>query len=122
MLLRLVSVANLILILSHPFIIQGREPCLCDFVKINFNIGLYSDKRGMMIWTTKLYIVISVWMTLAFIQGHNCMRNQKALVSIFSETLQWIGMKFSMLPQPVGLLKLMLNSFCTKGKNSADVI
>ena len=23
---------NLILILSHPFNVQGREPCLCDFV------------------------------------------------------------------------------------------
>ena len=31
-LLRFVSVMNLILILSHPFNIQGREPYLCDFV------------------------------------------------------------------------------------------
>ena len=38
---------NLILILFHPFSIQGREPSLNDFVKktttTNFSIGLYSD-------------------------------------------------------------------------------
>ena len=39
-----------------------------------FNIGFYSDsylpisfKPSMMIKTTKLYILISVWMTLTFI-------------------------------------------------------
>ena len=42
-----------------------------------FNIGLYSDsfiqisfQLGKMIETTKLYGLISVWMTLIFIQGH----------------------------------------------------
>ena len=33
MLLRLVSLMILILILSHPFNIQGRKPYLCGFVK-----------------------------------------------------------------------------------------
>ena len=49
----------------------------------NFGIDLYSDiyrmislKLDMMIETTKLYIFIRVWMTLTFIQGLGCMRNQ----------------------------------------------
>ena len=48
------------------------------------NIGLYSDiykpisfKLGVKIETTKLYILISVWITVIFIQDHSCMRNQK---------------------------------------------
>ena len=35
-----------------------------------------SVKLGVMIETTELYILMSVWMTLTFIQGHSCMRNQ----------------------------------------------
>ena len=45
--------------------------------------GLYSDiyslisfKLGVMIETTELYILISVWMTLTFIQGCTSIRNQ----------------------------------------------
>ena len=34
-------------------------------------------KLGMMIKDTNLYILISVWMTLIFIQGNNCIRYQK---------------------------------------------
>ena len=34
-----------------------------------------SFKLGMIIGATKLYILISVWMALAFTDGHNCMRN-----------------------------------------------
>ena len=30
----------------------------------------------MMIKTTQLYILVSVWMALTFIQGHSCMRNK----------------------------------------------
>ena len=52
---------NLIFILSHPFHIKLREPCLYDFVKKTFSVGLFSDiyrllsfKFGMMIETTKL--------------------------------------------------------------------
>ena len=43
LLLRLVGVINLILILSQPFSIQGREPYFYDFVTKNFKAGLYSD-------------------------------------------------------------------------------
>ena len=49
-----------------------------------WNFDLYSDiygpisfKIAMVIETTMLYISISVWMTLIFIQGNCCMRNQK---------------------------------------------
>ena len=52
--------------------------------KTNLNIGLYSDiyrlisfKFGLMIKTTKLYILILVSMTLTFIQGHSGIRNKK---------------------------------------------
>ena len=41
------------------------------------------------------------------------MRNEKNSVSMFSEMSLSILMKFSVLPQPDGLLKLMLNLFCT---------
>ena len=36
-----------------------------------------SFKLGVMIGTAKLYILVSVWMALTFIQCHSCMRNQK---------------------------------------------
>ena len=48
------------------------------------NVGLHSDiyrpisfKLGMMVEITGLYILISVWMTLTFFQGHSRIRNQK---------------------------------------------
>ena len=82
--LRLVGVINLMLIWSCKLNVQGREPYLYDFVKQNFNIGLHSDiyrpvsfKLSMMVETTKLYILIYVWLTMTFIQGHDCTRNQK---------------------------------------------
>ena len=74
---------NLIFILSCLFNIQGKEPYLYDFIKkkrlwLQFrHLQTYSFKLRMMIKTTKLNILISVWMTLTFIQGHNCVRNKK---------------------------------------------
>ena len=74
LLLRL-GMMNLILILSHPWNIQGREPYLYDFLKkqtnkqTNFNVALYSDicgpnsfKLGIMIETTehKFYTYLCV--------------------------------------------------------------
>ena len=67
-LLRFVGVMNFILILSRPFIIQGREPYLSDFVtkdnkeekEEEETVGFYSDiyrlisfKLSMMIESTK---------------------------------------------------------------------
>ena len=78
-LLRLAGVLNLILILSCLLNIPGRQPCICDFVKKQkqkkkqsktFKVRLFSViygpislKPGMMVGTTKLYILMSVWMT-----------------------------------------------------------
>ena len=56
----------------------------------NFNIGLYSDIyrpisfKLSMIEATKLYIVISVRMTIIFIQSHSFMRNQKLGVHLLA--------------------------------------
>ena len=68
--LRIFGVMNVIFILSCSFNIQGREHYLHDFVENNFNVGFYLNidrpipfKFGMMIVTTKFYILISVWMT-----------------------------------------------------------
>ena len=92
LLLRLAGVINHIVVLSCPFNIPGRN-CPTDMIlfKKNFNFGLYSHicsqisfKLDMMIKTTKLYILISVWMTLTFIQGHSCIRNKKKLWCPFS--------------------------------------
>ena len=61
-----------------PFTIQEREPYLCDFIKKNPNLNidlcsevdrLVSFKLGMIIETAVLYILVTVWMTLTFIQG-----------------------------------------------------
>ena len=41
---RRVSMVNLIFSLFHPFSIQGKEPCLCDYEK-KIDIGLYSDLK-----------------------------------------------------------------------------
>ena len=83
-LLRLVGVGNLILVLSCPVNIQGREPYIYDCVKNNFKRWLVfrhlqTDvfKLGGIIESILLYGFTSVWMTLIFIQGHSCIRNQK---------------------------------------------
>ena len=66
-------------------IFKGENPTYVILLgkKTTFNIDLYSDiyrlisfKLGMVIETTKFYILKSVWMTLTLIQGHSCMRNQ----------------------------------------------
>ena len=69
---------NLILMLSHLFSIEGREPHLCDFVEKVY-IGLYLDIYGLISFKLGITtdILISFWIRLAFIQGHSCMGNQK---------------------------------------------
>ena len=56
----------------------------------------------MLVETRKLYILITVWMTLTFIQGHNCIKIKNSCVHSIG-ILQSIFMLFNMLPQPVGL-------------------
>ena len=60
--------------------------CLSFVLNQHFNVGLFLDidrpisfKLDFVIETTKLYIFISVWMVLIFIQCHSCMRNQKLM-------------------------------------------
>ena len=91
-LLRLVSVMKLILILSHPLNIQGEKTYFYRFCKKknqkkreNYDVGLYSNiylplsfKLGLMIETTMLCILISVWKTLTFPQGQSSIKNKKS--------------------------------------------
>ena len=47
-----------------------------------------------MVWwyrQLKLYILIPVWMTWTFIQGHSCLRNQKLLYPFSHIFLHWFG-------------------------------
>ena len=48
--------------------------CLLVFRHLHLQTDFFF-RLGMMIETTKLYILISGSMTLIFIQGHSCMRN-----------------------------------------------
>ena len=50
----------------------------------------------MMIKTTKLYILISVWVTLTVIQGHSCIRNNLGVhffanLSIDLDEIQYVA-------------------------------
>ena len=71
-----------------------------------------SFKLGMMIEIATLYILMPVWMSLTFVHGHSCMRNQKLLWPYYHKCLYRFGWKFSLLPQPVSLLTLVPNLFC----------
>ena len=98
--LSLVGLVSLKLILSRPISVQGSEPYSCDFVNNNNNKCWHADiywlisfKFSMMIGNTKLYILVTVWMALNFIQGHSFMRNQKLLLPIsykFHDWFSWI--------------------------------
>ena len=67
----------------------------------------------MIIETTILYILVSVWITLIVIEISQVCEKSKSSTSILSQIRTLIWIKFSMLPQPVGLLKLMLDLFYT---------
>ena len=107
---------RLILILSVQY---SRERTLCDFIKQTCNIGLFSDnyrpslvvffspKVDIMMGTTTLYILISVW-TLPFIQGH-CMRNPKLWCQFPQGISQSIWIES--IATTCCLLKLLLNLF-----------
>ena len=59
---------------------------------------------------TELFIVILVWMTLTFKHELSCMRNQNSC-SYFLTNFSNVSDEISLLPQHVGLLKRLLNSF-----------
>ena len=83
---------KIILILSHPFNIQGREPFLCDFIKKRITLaciqsGLISFKLGLMIRTVKLYLVRSDSMTFTFYSKSQFSEKLKTFMSIFWQNL-----------------------------------
>ena len=100
--------------------------------KATFNVFLYSDiyrltsfKLGIVIGTTILYVLISVWMTFTFIQGDSCMRNQK-LKCPFSQKFQSIWMEFIFLATTCWFVeahaKFIFVQIIFKGDNCADLI
>ena len=116
-LLRLVGVMNLILFSSRPLLnSQGREPACLILLKQFFALACvqtFTDRflfKLALIETTMLFILISVWMTWTITQGHNCMRNQKLwcpFLCIDLDAIQYVT-------TTCGLLKLMLDLFCTR--------
>ena len=96
------------------------------------NVSLHSDIYGpisfklcVMIEITERYIIMPVWISLTFIHSHRFMRCQK-LVHSFSCKFHSL-MKFSVLPQSIGLLKLFRTLYiCIIDiqwkENSANVI
>ena len=73
---------------------KGENPTYMISLKSNNNnnenpvtVCLYWDiyrsisfTLGLMIETIKFYILISVWMTLTFIHGHSCIRNNNLII------------------------------------------
>ena len=83
--LRLVGVMIVILMyLVHP-VFKAEDPTYVISFKKNVtlvcNKNLQTDffKTGNMIETSYFYTLLSVWMTLTFIQDHGCMTNQNPL-------------------------------------------
>ena len=58
---------------------------------------MISFKVGVIIEITKLCILIPVWMTMMFIQGHSCVINQKLLGPFSHKFLKQFEKKFSQL-------------------------
>ena len=116
-----------------PFSIQGREHHVYDFTEGKiFNVCLHSDicrsscfKFGLMIETAKLYISMSVWMTLTFIRGHCYIRNQE-LRCPFSRKLKIDSDEIQSVATTCWFVeahaRFILHNVVFKGGNSADVI
>ena len=84
-LLGLVGVMDLTLILFRLFDTKGREPYLCDFInKTLACIMMLMTAAFFQTWYNErdheAVHLMSVWMTLIFIQGHSCMSIQKLRV------------------------------------------
>ena len=100
-------------IMSEQF---SRERTLLRWFHLNFTVGLHSDiyrpisfKLGMTIETFKLSNFALSW-DVCLHSGWQLHEKSKTCAGIVLEISE-SSLKFSMLPQPVGLLKLMLNSF-----------
>ena len=123
-LLRPVGLMSLILILSYSFNIQVRELYLYDMIE-QINIALCPDIYQLIFWNwVRWYKPPSAtcwWPWLSF-KVTIVWGNRKTLLCILSEIWLSIWMKFSLLPQPVGMLKahakfILIKLF--KGENSA---
>ena len=108
-------------------ILKGENPTDLISLKRTFNAGSYSDiytplsVQLVIIGTTKLYILISFGWPRSSFKVTAVWEIKNFGVYFFRKFPQSVWMKCSMLPHPVGLLKLMLNLVCTcKGMNSAD--
>ena len=93
------SPAQLILLRS-----QGRGPYIGEFIGNTFSIGLCSDnydlinfKLGIMIKISELFCLISVSMTLMFIQGHRVMRKPELWMIIQSQSSELIRIRLDTL-------------------------
>ena len=114
-LLRLVSVMNLILILSRPFCIQGREHYVwfCEKEFLSWLVLRHLQTNFLQTWyDDRDHLALHFEICVNDLNLHP--GSQMYEKSKFGCTLSLsIWMKISALPQPVGLLKLMLNLFCT---------
>ena len=100
-LLRLANLGNLLLFVSCPINIQGRELYINDFtffLKSVCWLALWHSQarffQTMMIEATELYILIPVWTTLTFIEGFTLYNITKACVFIFLQIFPSVWMKF----------------------------
>ena len=111
---------NYTLILSRPFSIQGREPYLCDFVtQKNLSHWLVIKRLQtyfFQTWYDRDHYGLRFDINLNDGDLHSrshLYEKSTVPVSFFSKISQLILMKFSMLPWPAGLWRLMLDLFCT---------
>ena len=118
--LRLFSLINLMFI----FLIQSIFKELTPSYVISFtknNVGLFSDICDPMYlaeswcggWDYSTLHFETSLDDLDLRSRSQLYKKSQTSVPIFSQISQWTWMKFSMLPQPVPLLKLMLNVFRT---------
>ena len=71
----------------------------------------------MMIGAAKLYILILVWMTFTFIQGHNCMKNQQLLCPFSQKFYRRLCFNNLLVKSFIYFAQVIF-----KGKNFADMI
>ena len=114
---RRVSMVNLIFSLFHPFSIQGKEPCLCDYEKKNWHwlVFRFTDWFLSNMYDDGEHWALNFDISLDDLDLHcrsQFYEKSKTLVSIFLQIYRLIWINFSLLLQPLGLLKLMQNLFC----------
>ena len=88
-LLGVVGLMSFILILSRPIFMRENHTDVILLKRINTGLysGIYwpfSYKRGMIIDTIVLFILIPVWMILIIIRGHICISNRKLCVNFLA--------------------------------------